>query len=342
LNTIIETKESTQLAGTFFKKAHKLVFSQLSLTPVEHDIFALFLSRLKKQDWDDFLTRKTLDSPCYTFSNRVLSEWFGVDKANLFNVLKKPASKLAHQVIGVIDDDEKRFKFLPLFKHVEYVQGSLTLVPNDMLINEYLCVSQGHSQIPHVTFRNLKRDYSKRLYSMLCRFKDQSKSELHYLTIDDLYANFGLLDQSGKLVKKTYGEFAYLMNRIIKPAIKEIAEKEPDIEFLVDQSSGHYGFCYRKQGRKVIALKFLYHWKLSTAYQEKQVYTKLVQEPSAYDRALQTLELISKTPKDKLSSIQLTKKELAHLTIHIPSFMKEGVTMDMEFFSKLSTIQNSM
>lgn len=144
-----------------------------------------------------------MESPHYTFSNQVLSEWFGVNKASLFNVLKKPSTKLAHQVIGVMNETEQRFRFLPLFKNVEYVNGSLTLVPNDLLINEFLCVSQGHSQIPHVTFRSLKRDYSKRLYSMLCCFKDPSKTELHYLTLDDLYANFGLLDQSGKLVKKT-------------------------------------------------------------------------------------------------------------------------------------------
>lgn len=337
MSTVIKTTETTELAGTFFKKAHKLVFSQLSLSPVEHDIFALFLSRLKKKDWDDYIDRKTLESPHYTFSNQVLSEWFGVNKASLFNVLKKPSTKLAHQVIGVMNETEQRFRFLPLFKNVEYVNGSLTLVPNDLLINEFLCVSQGHSQIPHLTFRNLKRDYSKRLYSMLCRFKDPSKTELHYLSLEDLYANFGLLDQSGKLVKKTYGEFAYLMNRIIKPAIEEISHQESDIEFLIDAKTGNYGYSYRKKGRKVVAIKFIYKWRF-----ESHETSPLNQLNSAEAQAEAMYHSILKSTFDELSALELTASDIAHLTEHIPSLMQRGCVLDTDFFRKLSMIQQAL
>ncbi|MBT2979880.1 replication initiation protein, partial [Vibrio anguillarum] len=54
----ITSTATTDIHSDFFKKSHALVFSRLSLSPVEHDIFALLLSRLHKDQWDDFIAGK--------------------------------------------------------------------------------------------------------------------------------------------------------------------------------------------------------------------------------------------------------------------------------------------
>ena len=51
----ITTENSQELPNQFFKKSHELVLSQLGLSAREHDMMALFLSRLNREHWEDFL-----------------------------------------------------------------------------------------------------------------------------------------------------------------------------------------------------------------------------------------------------------------------------------------------
>ena len=257
----ITSTVSTDIHSDFFKKSHALVFSRLSLSPVEHDIFALLLSRLHKDQWEDFIAGKTPISPSYEFKSGVLCDWFGTEKDDLYNILYKPSERLAGKKIGVTQEGDS-FDFIPLFKRVKYKNGTLTIKPNDELITEYLGISQGHAQIPHRSFRQIKTEHGKRLYTMLCRFKS-ANTELHPQSIEDLHGFFGLLDKQGELLKKTYAVNANFIKRIIKPAILEIEEKESSIKFLIDEKTGNYGFSYIKEGRKVVGLKFLFKWDQS-------------------------------------------------------------------------------
>jgi hypothetical protein len=79
---LVATVNMSQLTSEFFKKSHRLVFSQSQMSKVEQDIFALFLSRLDKGDWgldDSEMTKLALNNdkdiviqaPCYTFSSGV-------------------------------------------------------------------------------------------------------------------------------------------------------------------------------------------------------------------------------------------------------------------------------
>lgn len=328
---IIETEVMQDLPSKFFKKSHKLVFSQLSLSPVEHDIFALFLTRLNKEQWQSYLNKETIECPKYTFSNEVLSDWFGVSSKQLFRVLKAPSRRLAGKSVGIMNDHKESFKYLPLFKRVQYEDGELLLIPNDELLNEYLGVSHGHSQIPHKTFRNLKKEYSKRLYSILCRFKDPRKTELHYLSLHELYSYFGLLNERGQLVKQTYAKVNNLIERIIKPSIAEIDEKEPFIHFLTDEKSGHYGYSCKKKGRRISEIKFLYRWSSPVAHQQLDVQHTNAFNRNPYDLAFETYHTLLSS--DEKSGLNITQEQLNNLTLNMP-LLQKNIDFDDTFFQK--------
>ncbi|MEZ8082825.1 replication initiation protein [Enterovibrio norvegicus] len=323
MKNIITTNQASDLHSDFFTKSHQLVFSQLSLSPIEHDIFALFLTRLAKEHWEAYMGEQRVDYvPRYEFSTDVLSEWFGVQKTYLHSTLFKPADRLSSRKIGVHSDSKKSFDFIPLFKRIKYDQGTLTVVPNDELLNEYLCLGQGHSQIPHRQFRTIPLEHGKRLFTLFCRFRTYGK--LHPQSIEDLHGFFGLLDQQGKLVKKTYAKTAVFISRIIKPAITSINDNVEDLEFHVDEKTGNYGFRYHKKGRSIVAIEFLFSWK-----------TKPV-DTSDFVNQL-TFEDAIKTHRDiELKDSLPTLAEIENLKQHIPRLLLEGFNFDSDFATKLN------
>ncbi|MFW1108385.1 replication initiation protein [Vibrio parahaemolyticus] len=316
----ITSAATTDIHSDFFKKSHALVFSRLSLSPVEHDIFALLLSRLHKDQWEDFMAGKTPISPSYEFKSKVLCDWFCVEKEDLYNILYKPSERLSEKKIGVTQEGSS-FDFIPLFKRVKYQNGTLTIKPNDELMTEYLGISQGHAQIPHKSFRKIKTEHGKRLYTMLCRFKSPH-TELHHQTIEDLHGFFGLLDKKGTLLKKTYAVNANFIKRIIKPAIQEIDDKEPNIRFLIDEKTGNYGFSYIKEGRKVVGIKFLFQWKLPDRKVENR-------KDLTYEDALKTFEDIN--DKRCIPSVA----EIENLKQHLVQIGTNGHNIGSGFFTKL-------
>lgn len=321
---IISANDVADLNSEFFKKSHRLVFSQLALTPVEHDIMALFLSKLHKDHWEDYLSDGKIDHvPRYEFTPDLLSEWFDVDKRVLYATLDKPADRLSSKKIGIRNKRKNSFDFMPLFKRIKYEGGTLMIVPNDELISEYLCLSHGHSQVPHKQFRAIDLEHSKRLFTMLCRFKDGS-GELHPQTIEELHAFFGLLDNNGELIRKTYKSTSVLISRILKPAIEKIDINVPEIQFDVDEKTGNYGFGYIKEGRTIKAIKFLFSWK-----NQKRIASK--------DSAALTYEDAVKTYRDLMSGIEClpTEEELEYTLINIGIMVLDkelGFPVDMGGF----------
>ena len=331
----ITSAVSTDIHSDFFKKSHTLVFSRLSLSPVEHDIFALLLSRLHKDQWEDFIAGETPFSPSYEFKSEVLCDWFDAEKEDLYNILYKPSERLSEKKIGVVKEG-KEFDFMPLFKRVRYKNGTLTINPNDELITEYLGISQGHAQIPHRSFRQIKTEHGKRLYTMLCRFKS-AHTELHPQSIDELHSFFGLLDRSGKLLKKTYAVNANFIKRIIKPAILEIDDKEKNIKFQTDEKTGNYGFSYVKEGRKVVGIKFLFQWEPSEYMKSKNKKSLTIEEPVKEVSISLTIESAVITYSDLVNNVRLpSQEELDNLKMHIGQLGMEGFSLTPEFFTKLA------
>tara|TARA_B100001094_G_C18089727_1_gene749756 strand:+ start:302 stop:1264 length:963 start_codon:yes stop_codon:yes gene_type:complete len=315
-----------------------MVFGRLSLSSIEHDIFALFLTRLGREHYsenlDDHISGRSVTCPQYTFTSNVLSEWFGTPKERLYSTLKAPSRRLSSQNIGIDDQEAKEFVFMPLFKKVEYRNGTLTLIPNDQLLKEYLCVSEGHSQIPHQVFRSLKKESSKRLYSMLCRFKDMGT--LWEFSISDLQSLFGLLDQNDKVAKKTYAETKYILKNLIRPAIEEINDKEPDISFI--KEGDYLGFTTRKEGKSIVSVKFNFVWKTKNdRYNEKSIQSNVMPEETSYELALQTYDQVL---EKKFNAVD--QQQLNNLMANIP-LMKERFHIDSnEFLSCFSQAMDAL
>lgn len=331
MTTVIETEKIKDLPSRFFKKSHKLIFSQLRLTPVEHDIFALFLTRLNKTHWESFKAGTTIDAPAYKFNSTVLSDWFNEKPQALYSLLRDPAHRLVGRVIG-IEDGENNFQFLSLFKKVEYKKGVLQLIPNEMLMNEFLGVSHGHSQIPHKIFRKLKKEYAKRIYTILCRFQSPNMT-LHEMKIDNLHAYLGLLDHNGKLTRKTYSRITELVDRIIKPAIAEIDEIEPNISFSYSKDKKQYGFELIRQGRRIVAIKFLFHWS-----QINPINSIIIDDHfSKYDLAVQTYSKIQHDDKPAIS-----QEEFNNLSNHLEQLIEKGFIVDSQFMIKMTRLIGSL
>lgn len=276
----VTTEHSKELPNQFFKKSHELVFSQLALTAREHDMMALFLSRLNREHWTDFLEKRDIHAPQYTFHADVLKDWFGLSSKQLYPTLRPAAERLSSRKVGLANDNEQEFDFIPLFARVKYSKGALTIVPNSELINAYVDYSAGHAQINHHAFRGLKSEHSKRLYTLLSRFKD-SGTQLHPQKMDALHALYGLFDEKGALLKTSYGQNKVFIDRCIKKPILEMTkcvEVCKDLEFLVDDKTGNLGFAPVMQGKRIVAIEFLYRWKKPVNQAEQQTRAELEQE----------------------------------------------------------------
>ena len=276
----ITTENSKELPSQFFKKSHELIFSQLGLSAREHDMMALFLSRLNREHWTDFLEKRDIHAPQYTFHADVLKDWFGLSSKQLYPTLRPVAERLSSRKVGLASDQSEEFDFIPLFARVKYSKGSLTIVPNSELINAYVDYSAGHAQINHHAFRGLKSEHSKRLYTLLSRFKDCG-TQLHPQRIESLHALYGLLDEKGELLKTSYSQNKVFIDRCIKKPIDEMtkcAEVSKELEFLIDEKTGNIGFSPVLNGKRIVAIEFLYHWTASDNRAEKLEREKLSHE----------------------------------------------------------------
>lgn len=260
----VKTKKTQDLSSSFFQKSHELVFSQLGLSAREHDLFALFLSTLHSDHWKNFIAKKDISAPHYQFESEVLKDWFGLQAKQLYPTLKPVADRLSSRKVGIASDGSESFDFIPLFARIKYESGVLTIVPNSELISAYIDYSQGHAQIDHRVFRTLKTEYAKRLYSLFSRFKDTHATTLHPQSIKQLHGLLGLLDVNGKLTAKSYQQNKFFLERCIRRPIQEMAhcpEVQKELDILVDEKTGNLGFSPIYEGKKIIALKFLYRWK---------------------------------------------------------------------------------
>ena len=277
---LVTTENSRELPNHFFKKSHQLIFSQLGLSAREHDMMALFLSRLNREHWTDFLEKRDIHAPQYTFHADVLKDWFGLSSKQLYPTLRPVAERLSSRKVGLASDQTEEFDFIPLFARVKYSKGALTIVPNSELINAYVDYSAGHAQINHRAFRSLKSEHSKRLYTLLSRFKD-SGTQLHPQRIESLHALYGLLDEKGQLIKKSYGQNKVFIDRCIKKPIEEMTRCEEvckELEFRIDEKTGNVGFSPVMNGKRIVAIEFLYRWHLSDNRGEKEERKKLAAE----------------------------------------------------------------
>ncbi len=329
---VIRTDDSKQLPGQFFKKSHELVFSQLTMTPKEHDIMALLLTRLHKDHWDSFIDGTAIRAPVYQFNSDVLSEWFGVKKVDLYNTLVAPSEGLSRKQVGLKNPEKNEFDYINLFKRLSYKDATLTIIPNDELLNEYLGISQGHAQVDHRIFRKLKKEHSKRLYPLLCRFKSKN-TQLHTFTVEELHQFFGLLDPKGNMIKKSYASNKVFLDRCVRNSIEEIEKLDSNIRFLTCEQTGSFGYQPIKHGRKIAKIKFLFTWHKVKAKEEIELREELSKEQESLKKSEMIYQLIIDfIPNDDGNP---TVDELNELMANAPMLTSQGYKMDGDFMVKL-------
>lgn len=245
-----------------FKKAHKLVFSQQDLTQREADLFALMIAHMKPEDWEDNNT------PVYQFSSTQLSRWLNIDPKELAKTLKPVADRLTKKNIGVLIEDANKdiqeFDFISIFKRVTYKDRLLTMKPNDELKEAYIEYNNSYALITTQSFLSLKKEYAKRLYEILSRFKGGG-TYLQTFEIEDLKGLFGLHDPAGKIKsgKRSFANNSVFIDRCIKASIKGIEEDSQtnqEIMFFDSEDGKTHGFEVFREGRKISKIKFLYRW----------------------------------------------------------------------------------
>ena len=333
LERVIRTDDSKQLPAQFFKKSHDLVFSQLSMTPREHDIMALLLIRLHKDHWSSFIDGTAIRAPVYQFNSDVLTEWFGVKKDDLYNTLFQPSDTLSAKRIGLRNPEKKEFDFINLFKRLTYKNATLTIIPNDELINEYLGISQGHAQVDHRVFRKLKKEHSKRLYPLLCRFKS-NHTQLHPLSIEELHSFFGLLNNKGELLKKSYANNKVFMDRCIRATIDEIQQCDPHIEFQICGENGTQGYRAIKHGRRIAKIEFLFRWRQPKNKEEQAERAKIGREYAPLEIALMVYQLVESFIPGEAGNP--TVNELNNMMMYSAQLIEQGCKLDGEFMAKFS------
>lgn len=285
------------------KKGHQLVFSRQDLSAREADLFALMIAAMKASDWEQ-------DTPHYEFTSHQLSEWLNINSKHIGSNLNPVANRLASHKIGIKIENGKgdiEFDYRPLFKHIKYKNGTLTMVPNDMLKTEYIEYNQGFALINTHNFLDLKKEYSKRLYELLSRFKDHG-FEMHPQKLKELKGIFGLLDEAGKLKKdkSSFKNNSVFMKRCIRDSIDELA-KHPIIKkelLFLESAKGDKGFELIKKGNTIVEIKFLFRW----------LQQGNVEELNQHDakHTIQQLEMKRLQNKERLSEEELMKLSMAY------------------------------
>ncbi len=241
------------------KKGHQLVFSRQDLSAREADLVALMMAHMKPKDWDH-------NTPSYEFPCANLSEWLEIDSRHVGSVLAPVAERLKNRAVGIKtvgQGGDTEFDFIPFFKRLKYANGVLIMIPNDELRSEYIDYHQGFALINTKNFFNLKREYSKRLYEILSRFKNKGTA-MHPQSIQDLKGYFGILDERGKLKadKTSFKNNSVFMQRCIRESILEISKNRnthKELQFLTSET-GDLGFRLIKQGRRIVGIEFLCQW----------------------------------------------------------------------------------
>ncbi|EPE37186.1 replication initiation protein [Candidatus Photodesmus anomalopis] len=241
------------------KKGHQILFSRQDLSVRETDMFALMIAQMTPEDWKK-------STPVYEFHASQISKWLSIKHKHIGSNLSPVAKRLSERKVGVktvTPNGQEEFDYIPFFKRLTYKNSKLLMVPNDELRSEYIEYKKGFALINTQNFLNLKKEYSKRLYELLSRFKT-SGTIMKIQKIEDLKGLFGILDEKGKLKqdKQSFKKNSVFMKRCIRDSIKEISENsmtKKEILFL-ESKDGHLGYQIFKNSKKTSGIEFLYRW----------------------------------------------------------------------------------
>ena len=329
---------------THIKKGHQLVFSQQDLTAREANLFGLMIANMRPEDWEG-------NTPEYTFTAAQLSDWLGLNNRAIGSQLNDVVSRLSSRKIGIIQESkgDTEFEFTPLFKKAKYKDRVLTLVPNDALAKEYVEYNKGFSLINTKSYLGLKREYTKRLYEILSRFKGDKK--LNLMEVEALKAYMGILDEKGdiKKNKSSFSNNGVFITRCIRESIIELSnDPKTQKEIMFHESPDGLGIKLHKHGRNVHSVEFLYTWinvknpvEVLNFEDAKKIITKLETKRLTGDEPLSINELKSLAAAYRVfeEDEQAEKVERAIIKRQSAGEGDESEVADKAFLDKIKELQ---
>ncbi|BEI26537.1 hypothetical protein KKIDH5335_48690 (plasmid) [Vibrio fluvialis] len=246
----------------YHMKSHDLIYAATDLTARMMDICALMLTHMQQDDWFTMFGEEI--TPEYSFNADQLSDWFGIDKKNLYVSLQAPSKKLASKTIGIVGNGS--FEYFPILSKITYKKGILTIKPNGDLRNKYITnISQnGHAKIDNHTFKALSNPNHKKIFEFLCRFREEY--EMYPISLKKVQTMFGVFDGDGKVLKSSYSNPTEFIRFVVEPSLLAISKNEVALSKLEILSSTNQhgkqcvGYELYNSGDE-LKIRFLVKWK---------------------------------------------------------------------------------
>lgn len=151
------------------------------------------------------------------------------------------AKQLVKRNVMVYNTTHNKFLGLKIFSSAQYLKGRLTLEIDKRAIPFFRNLKKNFTTLDLKTALGLRSIYSKRIYEMLCQYKDTGVLNI---TVAELKCRLGLIDPESK--EEKYVEFALFKKYILEQAQKELSDKA-EFSFVYDAT---------KTGKKYTHLHF--------------------------------------------------------------------------------------
>lgn len=284
-----------------FKKSHELIFSRQRLTSHEQNVFNLMIAHMKESHWSQ------PGGPTYEFPSPKLSEWFDIESQHLSTTLSPVADRLAKRTVGFANPETGEWDYMPIISRISYKKGKLLIIPNPQLKEQYIDYSKsGFALINRRPLYKLKKIYSKRLYEILSRFKQEGFKQ-RPLTVTELQGYFGLLDEKGLISEesKSLASTGVFIKRCISEPLEEIAKVCAHELIFFKHDGKRLGYSLIRQGTTTVGVKFHYRW----------IDNKITMSEEAAKDTIKDLETRRLIKKERLSDDDLKFLAEAYLTL---------------------------
>jgi hypothetical protein len=292
-----------------YKKNHKLIFSRVSLTTHEQNLFALFLIQLQNIDWRPD-ARLEIKIPAHK-----LSEWLNIESKNISTTIKVIAKRLQSRVIAIENAaDSTEFESHTLFPSVKYADRQLSIIPNYELREFFVDTSKGYASINVMKLLRFNGRYTKTMYDILSRFKNP-ENRMFKIDMETLKGIFGIIDGNGEPVsgKSTLMDNTKFIEKVLVSSIAEIEQLcSEELIFFAgkDQTSRapRQGITINRVGKLITSVTFEYLWI------DQFIKQHPMDENTATDYALHT-ENRERTKKEQITQEELEKLAVAYYVI---------------------------
>jgi plasmid replication initiation protein len=218
------------------KQHNALTEARYDMSPLQKNMFYLLLAQLKDES--------SLNEPIkYKLSIKDINASRNIRVNKL--ELRQAARGLISSGLRLYDSRQKKLIAVGILASADYGEGfdrENLIVIFDPKIRPFLYdVKSRFTVFSLQNALNLKSKYSKRIYEMLCQFKNTG---IFRISVQELKERFELIDS--KTGRETYPDFGDFTRRILAPAKKEINETT-EISF---------DYATKKTGRKITDLEF--------------------------------------------------------------------------------------